>query len=91
MDSDERPRVPAWKTDSDLDWPRRRSRSTTLIAYLIIASWPLLFWPLQSQLGTRWLPGLAIPWWLMVGGVALLVATARAVGRTRKKRPAIHR
>ncbi|HKA96189.1 MAG TPA: hypothetical protein VKD66_07975 [Streptosporangiaceae bacterium] len=91
MDSDERPRVPAWKTSSDLDLPRRRSRSATLIAYLIIVSWPLLFWPLQSQLGTRWLPGLAIPWWIMVGGVALLVTIARAVMRTRKEPPAIHR
>jgi hypothetical protein len=91
MDSDERPRVPAWKTSSDIDWPRRRGRSTTLIAYLIIAAWPLVFWPLQSQLGARWLPGLAIPWWIMVGGIALLVAMARAAGRIRKKRPAIHR
>ncbi len=57
----------------------------SLITGLIIVGWPLLFWPLQSQREFhRWLPGLAIPWWVVVGAVALVVTMARAVGRTSK-------
>jgi hypothetical protein len=90
MSLSERARVPQWKTSSDLGWPGRGGRSSTVVAYLIIAGWPLIFWPLQSQLGTaHWLSGLAIPWWIMVGGITLLVIMARALRGIRKGRPAI--
>jgi hypothetical protein len=90
MSLSERARVPQWKTSSDLGWPGRGGRSSTVVAYLIIAGWPLIFWPLQSQLGTAHrLSGLAIPWWIMVGGITLLVIMVRALRGIRKGRPAI--
>jgi len=90
MSVSERARVPQWKTSSDLGWPGRGGRSSTVIAYLIIACWPLVFWPLQSQLGTHhWLSGLAIPWWIMNGGITLRVTMAKAFRGIHKGRPAI--
>jgi hypothetical protein len=77
MSISERARVPQWKTSYDFDWPRRGRRSLAVTTYLIIMSWPVVFWPFQAQLGNHnWL-GLALPWWIMVAGVTLLVAIAR--------------
>jgi hypothetical protein len=84
-----RARVPQWKTSSEVGWPRRGGRSLAVITYVIIAGWPVVFLPFQSQLRPgSWL-ALAIPWWIMVGGLTLLVTVARAVLRVRKGGPAV--
>jgi hypothetical protein len=78
MSISERARVPQWKTSCDLGWPRRGGRSLAVTTYLVIMGWPVAFWPFQAQLGNHsWLE-LAIPWWIMVIGVTLLVTIARA-------------
>jgi hypothetical protein len=38
------------------------------------AGWPLLIWFRRAQPGYRnWLQGIAIPWWIVLGVIALMV------------------
>src|SRR5215471_17447457 len=44
----------------------------------VTVGWPLLFWLIQARRGyAGWLPGIAIPWWIVLGGCGLVVALAK--------------
>ena len=89
MSASARTRVPQWKTSGQVGWPRRGGRSLAVITYVIIAGWPVVFLSFQSQLRpSSWL-ALAIPWWIMVGGLTLVVTMERAVLRVRKGGPVV--
>ena len=56
---------------------RWRLRVGLSIGIPVAAGWPLLFWLGQAQNGyQRWLPAIAIPWWILLAvyGLRLLLA-----------------
>ncbi len=50
-----------------------------LIGLPVVAGWPLLFSLAQARPGYEaWLQGIAIPWWLVLGGIVSVHLVARA-------------
>jgi hypothetical protein len=50
-----------------------------LIGLPVVAGWPLLFSFAQERPGYEaWLQGIAIPWWLVLGGIVSVHLLARA-------------
>jgi hypothetical protein len=50
-----------------------------LIGVPVVAGWPLLFWLVQERPEyDAWLQAIAIPWWLVLGGIVSVHLVARA-------------
>lgn len=48
-----------------------------LIGVPVSVGWPLLFWLVQAEPEyKKWLQGIAIPWWIVLGVTGLLVLVA---------------
>jgi succinate dehydrogenase hydrophobic anchor subunit len=55
------------------------------ITALLFIGWPFLFLLAQAHAEYRhWLTGIAMPWWVVVAGVALVVIVTKTVLKSRR-------